>query len=416
MKKWMSLLLAAAMTMSLLAGCAGSNAGSTDSTDATAGTETTETTETTESTDTETADTAAASGETFKIGGIGPVTGGAAVYGLAVKNATELAINEINAAGGINGYQVEFNFQDDELDNEKSVNAYNNLKDWGMNILVGTVTSGCCIAVAAETKNDNMFQLTPSGSSVDIINGNDNVFQVCFTDPNQGIGAAQYIGQNNLAQKVAVIYDSSDVYSSGIEATFVKEAANQGFEVVAEEAFTADSKTDFSTQLQKAQSEGADLVFLPIYYTEASIILNQANGMGYEPTFFGCDGMDGILDVKNFDTSLAEGLMLLTPFVADADDEKTQAFVSKYKELYGDTPNQFGADAYDAIYAIKAAIEEAGVTPDMSVSDIGTALTEAMTKISVDGLTGDGMTWEATGEVSKAPKAMVIKDGAYTAM
>ena len=204
--------------------------------------------------------------------------------------------------------------------------------------------------------------------------------------------------------------------SSGIEATFVKEAANQGFEVVAEEAFTADSKTDFSTQLQKAQSEGADLVFLPIYYTEASIILNQANGMGYEPTFFGCDGMDGILDVKNFDTSLAEGLMLLTPFVADADDEKTQAFVSKYKELYGDTPNQFGADAYDAIYAIKAAIEEAGVTPDMSVSDIGTALTEAMTKISVDGLTGDGMTWEATGEVSKAPKAMVIKDGAYTAM
>ena len=223
MKKWMSLLLAAAMTMSLLAGCAGSNAGSTDSTDTTAGTETTE------SAGTETADTAAASGETFKIGGIGPVTGGAAVYGLAVKNATELAINEINAAGGINGYQVEFNFQDDELDNEKSVNAYNNLKDWGMNILVGTVTSGCCIAVAAETKNDNMFQLTPSGSSVDIINGNDNVFQVCFTDPNQGIGAAQYIGQNNLAQKVAVIYDSSDVYSSGIYAKFAEEAANQNF-------------------------------------------------------------------------------------------------------------------------------------------------------------------------------------------
>ena len=197
---------------------------------------------------------------------------------------------------------------------------------------------------------------------------------------------------------------------------FAQEAPNQGLEVVDAEAFTADSNKDFSTQLQKAKESGAELVFLPIYYTEASIILNQANGMGYEPTFFGCDGMDGILDVKNFDTSLAEGLMLLTPFVADADDEKTQAFVSKYKELYGDTPNQFGADAYDAIYAIKAAIEEAGVTPDMSVSDIGTALTEAMTKISVDGLTGDGMTWEATGEVSKAPKAMVIKDGAYTAM
>ena len=356
--------------------------------------------------------TAFADGDAFKVGGIGPVTGGAAVYGQAVKNATELAVNEINALGGV---QFEFQFEDDEHDAEKSVNAYNSLKDWGMQMLLGTVTSAPCIAVAAETANDNMFQLTPSGSAVECVQ-NPNAFRVCFSDPNQGTASAQYIGENKIATKIGVIYDSSDVYSSGIEATFVKEAANQGFEVVAEEAFTADSKTDFSTQLQKAQSEGADLVFLPIYYTEASIILNQANGMGYEPTFFGCDGMDGILDVKNFDTSLAEGLMLLTPFVADADDEKTQAFVSKYKELYGDTPNQFGADAYDAIYAIKAAIEEAGVTPDMSVSDIGTALTEAMTKISVDGLTGDGMTWEATGEVSKAPKAMVIKDGAYTAM
>lgn len=410
MKKWMSLLLAAAMTMSLLAGCAGSNAGSADSTDATAGTETTETA------GTETADTAAASGETFKIGGIGPVTGGAAVYGLAVKNATELAINEINAAGGINGYQVEFNFQDDELDNEKSVNAYNNLKDWGMNILVGTVTSGCCIAVAAETKNDNMFQLTPSGSSVDIINGNDNVFQVCFTDPNQGIGAAQYIGQNNLAQKVAVIYDSSDVYSSGIYAKFAEEAANQNFEIVSAEAFTADNKTDFSVQLSKAQGADADLVFLPIYYNEASLILAQAKAMGYAPKFFGCDGLDGILGVENFDASLAEGVMLLTPFAADAQDDATKNFVSAYEAAYGDTPNQFAADAYDAIYIIKAAAEQAGVTPDMSVADIGSALEAAMAEISVDGLTGDSMTWQATGEVSKAPKAVVIKDGAYSAM
>ena len=396
-KRFLSLGLAMAMAASLTA--CGSSSSTTETTTAAAAA----------------GESTAASGEVFKIGGIGPVTGAAAVYGLAVKNGAQIAVDEINADGGINGYQIDFQFQDDEHDAEKSVNAYNTLKDWGMQALVGTTTSAPCIAVADKTAEDGMFEITPSASSTDVIE-NDNVFQACFTDPNLGTASAQYIGENKLATKVAVIYDSSDVYSSGIEATFVKEAANQGFEVVAEEAFTADSKTDFSTQLQKAQSEGADLVFLPIYYTEASIILNQANGMGYEPTFFGCDGMDGILDVKNFDTSLAEGLMLLTPFVADADDEKTQAFVSKYKELYGDTPNQFGADAYDAIYAIKAAIEEAGVTPDMSVSDIGTALTEAMTKISVDGLTGNGMTWEATGEVSKAPKAMVIKDGAYTAM
>ena len=411
MKKWMSLLLAAAMTMSLLAGCAGSNAGSADSTDATAGTETTETTETA---DTETADTAAASGETFKIGGIGPVTGGAAVYGLAVKNATELAINEINAAGGINGYQVEFNFQDDELDNEKSVNAYNNLKDWGMNILVGTVTSGCCIAVAAETKNDNMFQLTPSGSSVDIINGNDNVFQVCFTDPNQGIGAAQYIGQNNLAQKVAVIYDSSDVYSSGIYAKFAEEAANQNFEIVADEAYTADSNTDFSVQLSKAQGADADLVFLPIYYNEASLILAQAKAMGYAPKFFGCDGLDGILGVENFDASLAEGVMLLTPFAADAQDDATKNFVSAYEAAYGDTPNQFAADAYDAVYVVKEAIEKSGATPADGVSGICDKLKGVMTEITYDGLTGSAMSWAADGTVNKAPKAMEIKNGEYS--
>ena len=230
---------------------------------------------------------------TFKIGGIGPVTGAAAIYGQAVKNATELAINEVNEDGGINGYQVEFKFEDDENDAEKTLNAYNALKDWGMNILVGTVTSTPCVAVANETAADNMFQLTPSGSATECV-ANPNVFRVCFSDPNQGTASAQYIGENKLAAKVAVIYDSSDVYSSGIEANFVKEAQNQGLEVVAEEAFTADSKTDFSTQLQKAQSAGAELVFLPIYYTEASIILTQADSMGYAPTFFGCDGLDGL--------------------------------------------------------------------------------------------------------------------------
>ena len=223
-----------------------------------------------------------------------------------------------------------------------------------MQMLMGTVTTTPCVAVVEKTAEDGMYELTPSASSTDVID-NDNVFQVCFTDPNQGTASAQYIGENKLAAKVAVIYDSSDVYSSGIEANFVKEAQNQGLEVVAEEAFTADSKTDFSTQLQKAQSAGAELVFLPIYYTEASIILTQADSMGYAPTFFGCDGLDGLLGVENFNTELAEGVMLLTPFAADADDEKTQSFVTKYKEAYGDTPNQFAADAYDAIYIIKAA-------------------------------------------------------------
>lgn len=352
---------------------------------------------------------------TFKIGGIGPVTGAAAIYGEAVKNATELAINEINEAGGINDYQVEFKFEDDENDAEKSLNAYNALKDWGMNILVGTVTSTPCVAVANETAADNMFQLTPSGTAVECV-ANPNVFRVCFSDPNQGTAAAQYIGEHELATKVAIIYDSSDVYSSGITMNFTAEAANQNIEIVASEAFTADNNKDFSVQLQKAKDGGAELVFLPIYYTEASLILAQADSMGIETAFFGCDGMDGILGVENFDTSLAEGLMLLTPFAADSQDEKTQAFVTAYKEAYTDTPNQFAADAYDAVYAVKAAAEKEGVTPDMEISDICEALKKGITEITLEGVTGAEITWAEDGEPNKAPKAVEIKDGAYTEM
>ena len=359
--------------------------------------------------------TTAFADDTFKIGGIGPITGGAAVYGQAVMNASQMAADDINAAGGINGYQIEFNFQDDEHDAENSVNAYNTLKDWGMQMLLGTVTSTPCTAVEGEASNDNMFLLTPSGSAVESISG-DNAFRVCFSDPNQGTASAQYIGENKLAEKVAVIYNSSDVYSTGIYNNFVTESANQPFEIVSAEAFTEDSKTDFSVQLQKAKDAGADMVFLPIYYTEASLILTQAAGMDYAPTFFGCDGLDGLLAVEGFDTSLAEGVMLLTPFAADADDEQTKAFVSAYEEKYGETPIQFAADAYDGMYIIKTAAEKAGITPDMDASAICDALKAAMTEITYDGLTGSGMTWSADGEPNKEPKAVVIKDGAYTAM
>lgn len=358
---------------------------------------------------------AAADGASFKIGGIGPVTGGAAVYGLAVQHGAEIAVKEINEAGGINGYPVEFQFQDDEHDAEKSVNAYNTLKDWGMQALMGTVTSAPCIAVADKTAADNMFQITPSGSAVECA-ANPNVYRVCYSDPAQGTASAKYIGEHKLASKVAVIYDSSDVYSSGIYEKFAQEAPNQGIEVVDAEAFTADSNKDFSTQLQKAKESGAELVFLPIYYTEASLILQQANTMGFAPQFFGCDGMDGILQVQNFDVKLAEGLMLLTPFAADATDDLTVKFVKSFEDAYGETPIQFAADAYDAMYVIKAAMEEANVTPDMTVGDICDAMEGAMTKIKVDGLTGTNMTWTEDGEPEKDPKAVQVVDGAYKAM
>ena len=403
-KRVLSLSLALAMAASLTA--CGSSSSTTETTAAAAADATTAAAG---------ASSEASSDKVFKIGGIGPVTGAAAVYGLAVKNGAQIAVDEINADGGINGYQIEFNFQDDEHDAEKSVNAYNTLKDWGMQVLMGTVTSAPCVAVADKTNADNMFQITPSGSSVECAQ-NPNVFRVCFSDPDQGAASATYIAENKLAEKISVIYDSSEVYSSGIYEKFAAEAANQGLEIVDAEAFTADSNKDFSTQLQKAKDAGADLVFLPIYYTEASLILKQADTMGYAPKFFGCDGMDGILQVENFDTKLAEGLMLLTPFAADAQDELTQKFVTSYKENYGETPIQFAADAYDAIYAIKAAMEEADITPETSVSDTCDKMKEAMLKIKVNGLTGEDMTWTEDGEPHKAPKAVKVVDGAYQAM
>ena len=356
-----------------------------------------------------------ASSDTFKIGGIGPTTGDAAAYGIAVQNGAQLAVDEINADGGINGKQIEFKFEDDQNDSEKSVNAYNTLKDWGMQMSVGTVTSTPCTAVVEESHKDNMYQLTPSATAVESIQY-DNAFRICFSDPSQGTASADYIADNGLATKVAVIYNSSDVYSSGIYQNFTTEAQAKGLEVVAAEAFTADSKTDFSVQLQKAKDSGAELVFLPIYYQEASLILTQADRMGFDTTFFGCDGLDGILDVEGFDTSLAEGVMLLTPFTADAQDEKTQTFVKAYEEAFEIAPIQFAADAYDCIYAIKAAAEQAEITPDMSVPDLCDAMKTAMTEITIDGLTGSGITWDESGEPSKEAKAVIISNGTYEAM
>ncbi|WP_229059453.1 ABC transporter substrate-binding protein [Parolsenella catena] len=366
----------------------------------------------------------AGSSTTFKLGNIGPLTGGAAIYGNATKNGAQLAVDEINAAGG--SIQFEHNCQDDEHDPEKSVNAYNNLKDWGLQVLVGPTTTNPCVAVSAETNSDNVFELTPSASSNDVIGGQedadgnvttarkDNVFQMCFTDPNQGTASAQYLAKKQLGTKIAVIYNNSDAYSTGIYKKFEAEAANQGLQIVSTSTFTDDNATDFSVQLNDAKNNGADLVFLPIYYTPAALILTQANGMGYEPDFFGCDGMDGILTVEGFDTKLAEGLMLLTPFVATATDEKTSAFTKAYKDAYGDEPIQFAADAYDCVYVIKELLEKTGCTPDMSASDICDKLKAAIVDgYTYSGLTGENMSWKDTGEVSKEPKGMVIKDGVY---
>lgn len=348
-------------------------------------------------------------GGSLKIGTIGPLTGDAAQYGNATKHGAELAAKEINAKGGL---QIEVNGQDDESDAEKSVNAYNNLLDWGMQVLVGPTTTTPSIAVSAETNRDRVFMLTPSASAVKVTEGKDNVYQICFNDPNQGSASATYMSEHMPDAKIAVIYDNGSAYSSGIYQTFEAKAKELGLDVVSVSTCTEDTK-DYSVQLADAKNSGADLVFLPIYYTPASLILNQANATGYKPTFFGVDGMDGILSLKGFDTSLAEGVMLLTPFAADSTDEATASFVKAYEEAYGETPNQFAADAYDCVYAVYQAFNASGLDTSASAQEVCDALTQQFNTMSFSGITGANMVWK-DGQVDKAPFAVVIKDGAYT--
>lgn len=391
MKKVLAMLMVALMVAAMFTGCSSSKPA----------------TETT-------AAAAAATAGTVKIGMSGPLTGGASAYGLAVKAGMEVAVEEINAKGGL---QIEFNAQDDEADGEKAVSAYNVLKDWGMQVMAGQVTTGSALAVAPESTADNMFNLTPSASAESLALSGANIFQMCFTDPNQGASAAELVSTKALGTKVGVIYDSSDDYSSGLYKGFSDKAAELGLEIVATTSFTADNKADLSTQVTQCQDAGADLVFLPIYYTEAAQILSYANKIGYAPKFFGCDGMDGILTVEGFDTSLAEGLALMTPFDANASDEATQSFVAKFKEkMDGLVPNQFAADGYDVIYALYNAMTAAGITGSESASEICTALEAQFATMTIDGLTGTGMHWDENGMISKAPAAVVIENGVYVPM
>ena len=403
MKKLFSLALALAMTMSLAA-CGGGSSSSASQSGAAS------------STGSVSSSTPSEASNAFKLGGTGPLTGGASIYGIAAQRGAQIAVDEINAEGG--DIQFVLRYEDDVHDPEKAVNAYNALKEWGMQISLGSVTSQPGISTSALNYEDSIFALTPAASSPDVISGKDNVYQMCFSDPNQGLASAQYISEQNLGEKVFIIWKSDDNYSTGIKDKFVAEAEALGLNVVGNATFTTDTQTDFTVQLTQAKQAEADLLFLPIYYDAASLILTQANAMGYAPKFFGVDGMDGILTVEGFDTSLAEGVMLLTPFNADAEDEATQHFVKAYQDKYGETPIQFAADAYDCVYAYKQALETAGCTPDMSAADINAKLKETFPTITFTGLTGDGagITWDATGAVSKSPKGMVIQNGVYVGM
>ena len=346
------------------------------------------------------------------LGNTGPLTGPAAIYGNAVKNGGQLAVDEINAANP-DGLQLAWQAEDDEADGEKAVNAYNKLMDDGMKVFIGSTTSGSCVAASEKANQDRVFELTPSASQVAVTDGKDNVFQLCFSDPNQGVAAADWVVANMPDAKVGVIYNNDSDYSTGIFDKFKAEYEASGKELVAVEA-SPEANTDYQVQVNSMKNAGADFVFLPIYYTPASNILVQADKIGYAPTFFGVDGMDGILTLEGFDTALAEGVMLLTPFIATSEDEATQNFVAAYQEAYGEEPNQFAADAYDCVYAVYKAMNEAGLDASASHEEICEALIAVFTgDFTASGVTGAEMKWNAAGEVNKTPNAMVIENGVY---
>lgn len=340
--------------------------------------------------------------EEVVIGGIGPLTGSNASYGISVQQGGQLAVDEINAAGGINGMQIRYLFEDDESDAEKAISAYNKLMDDGMQVLMGTVTSDPCIAVTDESSRDGILQITPSGSA-EACTQYDNCFRICFTDPLQGRSMANYMYEEGL-RKVAIIYDVASDYSSGIYEAFVDEFEALGGEIVAAESFTS-GDVDFKTQLTKIKATDAEALFLPIYYTEVAYIVNQAVNVGLDLPYYGCDGWDGVINQLEGDTTNIEGAIYLTPFVANSEDEIVKNFVANYREAFGAEPDQFAADAYDAIYTIKAAIEQAG-------SMDNDAIIAAMTEITVSGVTGE-MTFSEDGEPNKAARVAVIQDGQY---
>ena len=344
---------------------------------------------------------------TVKIGGIGPMTGPYANYGLSEKYGAELAVKEINEAGGINGKQIELSYQDSQGESESAVNAYGKLMDWGMNISLGGVLSGETASIVVAARDDDVLLLTPSGSADKCIDGSSLAFRVCFYDSFQGAAAAQYIKDNDIVDTVGVLYQSDVDYSVGLYNAFVEKCGELGITIAETQTFTSTTSTDFSTQVNALVASGAKLVFIPIYAEEASTFLTQARGkFAGDVYFFGADGLDGILGKVAQDPTIANNVLMLTPFSADNPAENVQSFVAKYKEAYGATPDQFAADAYDAIYAIKAAVEKAGSTS-------GAALASALTSLTVEGVTGT-MTWGSDGNTNKPVSAILYYDGVGT--
>lgn len=352
---------------------------------------------------------------TYKIGVSGPLTGGAAPYGVAVKNSAQMAVDEINAAGGLNGVKFELVVMDDKHDATLIPTNYAALYEGGMQVSLGTVTTAPGLEFKTLSKEDNVFFLTPSASG-DKIPEFDNGYQMCFADGNQGKVAADFVNDNYSGKTIGVFFKSDDPYSKGIYDQF--KANIDASVTVTETSFTESTKTDFSSQIDTLKN--CEFIFMPIYSEPASLFMTQAKDILLaDAVYFGCDGFDGIDHLEGFEISkIPQKVTMLSHFNSKATEGKAKEFIDKYVDKYGiDTLNQFGASAYDCVYAIygamKAAIDSGKEIPvTISASALCDILKEQFNGgyTFADGATGQNIKWAANGYVEKGAIQYVIKD------
>ena len=374
MKKFLSIALAAVVSVAALAGCGGS-----------AGNYTANNTE-------------------FFIGATGPLTGDTSSYGTSVNEGAMLAIEEINAAGGLNGVTFKYEMKDDKSTAADAATGYDTLFEAGMNVAIGSVTSGSCDSFASKADEDSLFFITPSASAANVIENRPTAFRVCFGDPDQGTLAAEEITKEYT--KIGAIYDTSDPYSKGIFDAFEAKMKELGKEFDAQ-SFDAENKKDFTTQIEALKD--CEVIFLPIYYTEAGLIAKAAAAKGCEALLFGCDGFDGVAD--QVDDSVKNVIKYITPFDVNSKDATVAKFVENYKAAYdGKVPDQFAADGYDAVMAIYEAMKAANVTdPTISPAELSKVIIPAITAddFVYVGATGE-MTWDESGACTKVPQIVVL--------
>lgn len=339
----------------------------------------------------------------FVIGATGPLTGDASSYGISVQEGATLAIKEINEAGGLNGYTFKFDMKDDKATAADAATGYDTLYEAGVQATIGSVTSGSCESFASKAVEDNVFLMTPSASAANVIENRSNAFRVCFGDPDQGVLAAREL--TGKYKNIGAIYDTSDAYSAGIFDAFKEEMAALGVDFKTQ-SFDAENKKDFSTQIEALKE--CDVIFLPIYYTEAGLIAKAATSKGCKVDIFGCDGLDGVAD--QIDASVENNIRYITPFDVNSKEEATKKFVEAYKAEYNKTPDQFAADGYDAIMTVYEAMKAANISDvTISASELCDILVSTITTdgFKINGATGV-MTWDETGACTKVPQIVEL--------